>query len=215
MKAEYFRQQRQLMVHQQLVKGGVKDKRVLAAFSSVPRELFVKPGSEEHAYEDSPLCIEEGQTISQPRMVAMMCELAELTPQSRVLEVGTGRGYAAAILGQLAAEVYSIERLPVLASLAAKKLASLGYSHIQVDCRDGTMGWPEKAPFDAILVAAASPSIPPTLKSQLKVGGRLIIPVGGESIQSLVKVTRLDEDLYETREITTVRFVPLIGREGW
>ncbi len=212
---EQYKQQRQLMVHQQLVKGGVKDKRVLAAFSTVPRELFVRPGSEDQAYDDSPLCIEEGQTISQPRMVAMMCELAELTPQSRVLEVGTGRGYAAAILGQLAHEVYTVERLPLLASLAAKRLASLGYTNIRVDCRDGTLGWPEKAPYDAILVAAASPSVPKTLRSQLKVGGHLILPVGGEELQSLVKVTRLDEDRFRTREITTVRFVPLIGREGW
>lgn len=212
---EWFTQQRQLMVEKQLVRRGITDRRILEAFSCVPREQFVKPGTERFAYRDSPLSIESDQTISQPCIVALMAELAELTPTSRVLEVGTGRGYAAAILSRLAGQVYTVERLPLLATLAAKRLASLGYANVEVDCRDGTLGWAEQAPFDAILVAAASPGMPETLRHQLAIGGHLVIPIGDEDLQSLVRVTRLNNEEFESQKVTDVRFVPLIGQEGW
>lgn len=212
---KWFHQQRQLMVHNQLAKRGVTDPNILKAFSAVPREQFVKPGTENYAYRDSPLSIEANQTISQPCIVALMIQLAELTPESRVLEVGTGRGYAAAVTSQLVDQVYTVERLPLLASLAAKRLAQLGYDNIEVDCRDGTLGWPEEAPFDAILVAAAGPKIPEALPKQLRIGGHLVIPVGDRELQSLVRMTRLGPEEFKTEEITSVRFVPLIGQMAW
>src|SRR4051794_19959993 len=169
---------RSRMVDVQVARRGVRDSYVLEALRRVPREAFVEPGFKEFAYEDGPLPIGEGQTISQPYIVALMIEAAELSPGDRVLEIGAGSGYAAAVMGQIANRVYAIERYPSLAEAARRRFSSLGYENIELRVDDGTLGWPEAAPFDAILVAAGGPSVPPALKQQLAVSGRLIIPVG-------------------------------------
>ena len=208
--------ERERMVAAQVVRRGVTDVRVLEAMRQVPREVFVHRGMEEFAYEDSPLPIAEGQTISQPYIVALMIEAAQITPSDRVLDVGTGSGYAAAVLSRLAAKVYSIERHRDLADSARRALSKLKYNNVQVRHGDGTMGWPEAAPFDAILVAAGGPEIPEALRSQLKIGGRLIIPIGElGGIQELVKVVRDGEDRYHEEDLGSVTFVPLIGAGGW
>src|SRR5919201_6305749 len=182
----------------------------------VPREGFVASGFEEFAYEDSPLPIAAGQTISQPYIVAVMTEAAELKSGDRVLEIGTGSGYAAAVLSRIAAEVYTVERHGALAETAKRRFARLGYRNIEVRHGDGTLGWPEAAPFDAIIVAAGGPEIPDTLRRQLKVGGRLVIPIGtlGRE-QRLVKVERDGEDAYHEEDLGPVLFVPLVGEHGW
>ena len=204
------------MVAAQVVQRGVTDVRVLEAMRQVPREVFVHWGMEEFAYEDSPLPIAEGQTISQPYIVALMTEAAQITPRDRVLDVGTGSGYAAAVLSRLAAKVYSIERHRDLADSARRALSELNYNNVQVRHGDGTMGWPEAAPFDAILVAAGGPEIPEALRSQLNIGGRLIIPIGElGGIQELVRVVRDGEDRYHEEDLGSVTFVPLIGAGGW
>ena len=207
--------ERERMVAAQVVRRGVTDVRVLEAMRQVPREVFVHRGMEEFAYEDSPLPIAEGQTISQPYIVALMIEAAQITPSDRVLDVGTGSGYAAAVLSRLAAKVYSIERHRDLADSARRALSELNYNNVQVRHGDGTMGWPEAAPFDAILVAAGGPEIPEALRSQLKIGGRLIIPIGElGGIQELVRVVRDGEDRYHEEDLGSVTFVPLIGAGG-
>ncbi len=204
------------MVEGQIAGRGVTDPRVLDAMRRVPRERFVPAGQTEFAYEDSPLPIEEGQTISQPFIVAWMTAALELEPGDRVLEIGTGSGYAAAVLAHLAAQVYTIERHATLAELAQQRLAGAGYPNVIVRCGDGTLGWPEHAPFDAIIVAAGGPSVPEALKAQLAIGGRLVIPVGAQTrVQKLVRVTRVAEDDYRREELGDVRFVPLIGAGGW
>lgn len=204
------------MVETQIARRGVRDRRVLEAMATVPREAFVDPGLAEFAYEDAPLPIGAGQTISQPYIVALMIEAAEIEPGERVLEVGTGSGYAAAVMSRIAAEVYTIERHESLAREAARRLAELTYDNVHVRTGDGTQGWPEKAPFDAILVAAAAPRVPETLKTQLAIGGRLIIPVGTvPGMQTLRKITRVGEDAYEDENLGGVAFVPLIGEHGW
>jgi len=168
------------------------------------------------AYDDSPLPIQEDQTISQPYMVAFMIEAARLQGGERVLEIGTGSGYAAAILAEIVGQVFSMERLPSLADSARNTLAKIGYANIQIHCGDGTCGLPDQQPFDAILVAAGGPRVPESLKRQLCLGGRLIIPVGdNRNHQKLLRVTRHSESSYATEEIASVRFVPLIGGEGW
>lgn len=207
---------RLLMVQRQIAERGVRDPLVLAALGAVPREEFLPPDLWEFAYDDRPLPIDQGQTISQPYIVALMAEALQLRGGERVLEVGTGSGYAAAVLAQIAAEVYSVERYEQLATRAAGVLAARGHTNIHVLHADGTLGWPEHAPFDAIVVAAGGPDVPESLKSQLKVGGRLVIPVGRDRhIQELLRVTRTSGEEYRTEELAEVRFVPLVGAAGW
>jgi len=182
----------------------------------VPREAFVGEGMQELAYEDGPLPIEEGQTISQPYIVAYMTEALELSSSDRVLEIGTGSGYAAAILSRIVGRVYSVERLEGLAHSARQRLAMLGYSNIVVHVGDGTLGWLEHSPYDAIVVTAGAPQVPKPLLEQLAIGGRLVIPVGASyEVQILVRVRRVSEHDYHREELCGVRFVPLIGAAGW
>src|SRR3954470_11923621 len=204
------------MVRVQIQGRGVRDPRVLAARRAVPREVFVAPGLEEFAYEDAPLPIEEGQTISQPYIVAMMIESAEVRPGDHVLEVGAGSGYAAAVMSQIAGRIYAIERYPSLADAAEARFNKLDYRNIELSVGDGTRGWPEAAPFDAILVAASGPGVPPALTEQLAIGGRLGIPVDEHKHgQALRKITRTSDTAYEEEDLGAVAFVPLIGEQGW
>jgi protein-L-isoaspartate(D-aspartate) O-methyltransferase len=210
-----FAAARASMVTRQLKRRGIQDSAVLNAMGVVPRENFVEPGLAEFAYEDSALPIAEGQTISQPYIVGLMLEAARLTPAARVLEIGAGSGYAAAVAGRIAAHVFAIERHALLAEAAERRLRQLGYSNITLKTGDGSRGWPEAAPFDAILVAAASPSAPESLKAQLAIGGRLIVPTGAEDQQILRRITRLSENRFEEDTLGAVKFVPLIGAEGF
>src|SRR4051794_31487850 len=179
------------MVDRHIAARGIRDRWVLDAMRRVARETFIDPGFEEFAYEDSPLPIAEGQPISQPYIVALMIEAAEVKPGDRVLEIGAGSGYAAAVLARIPAEVYTVERHGALAQAAKRRLARLGYHNVEVRHGDGTLGWPEAAPFDAIIVTAGGPEIPEGLRTQLKVGGRLVIPIGSlHDEQRLVKVVR-------------------------
>jgi protein-L-isoaspartate(D-aspartate) O-methyltransferase len=208
--------ERQRMVALQVAKRGVTDPRVLEAMRQVPREAFVAVGMEEFAYEDTPLPIAAGQTISQPYIVALMIEAAQIKPGDRVLDVGTGSGYAAAVLSRLASKVYSVERHRGLAEGAGRALEKLKYVNVELRQGDGTLGWADAAPFDAILVAAGGPEIPETLRHQLKIGGRLIIPIGETGgTQELVKVVRDGEDRFHEEDLGPVTFVPLIGAAGW
>jgi protein-L-isoaspartate(D-aspartate) O-methyltransferase len=202
------------MVAEQLRNRGVHDERVLAAMRAVPREEFVPAAQREKAYDDSPLPIGHGQTISQPYIVARMAELAEVKPTDRVLEIGAGGGYATAVLAQLAAEVWAVEIVPDLAERARATLARLNVGNARVECFDGTFGWREHAPYDAISVAAGAPRVPVLMLEQLAEGGRLVIPVGPRDNQRLVVVTRRGDD-FETRHDIPVRFVDLTGRYGW
>lgn len=207
---------RREMVDDQVAARGVRSKLVLDAMRSVPREAFVPERVREFAYEDSPLPIDAAQTISQPYIVAFMTEALDLEGGEKVLEIGAGSGYAAAVLSRIAGEVYTIERIGQLAGQAAAVLSELGYSNVHVLHGDGTLGWHEHAPFDAIIVAAGGPSVPQSLKEQLKIGGRLVIPVGTDKrAQELVRVTRLSDREYKSEDIADVRFVPLVGEEGW
>ncbi len=211
-----FADQRRRLVEQQLRGRGVSDPAVLAAMESVRREAFLPPHLAEFAYLDRALPIEMGQTISQPYIVALMTEALELQPGDRVLEVGTGSGYAAAVLAKVAREVYTIERHAELAEQAARRLRDEDFDNVHVVHGDGTLGWSEHAPYDAIVVAAGGPEAPRPLLEQLAIGGRLVIPVGeGRSMQKLLRVTRTAQDAYEREELCEVRFVPLIGAEGW
>lgn len=189
----------------------IRDERILTALEQVPREEFVPPELRESAYADTPLPIGFGQTISQPFIVAFMMELANIRPASRVLEIGTGSGYAAAILAQLAEKVFTIERQEYLFDISREKLRELGYTNISTRWGDGSQGWKEEAPFDAILVSAGSEQIPPPLLSQLKVGGRLVIPVGRYKGQRLLRVIRSGQDRYESRDFGAVSFVSLVS----
>ncbi|MCE0758914.1 protein-L-isoaspartate(D-aspartate) O-methyltransferase [Marinobacter sp. G11] len=207
---------RRAMVKLQIAGRGIHDGRVLEAMARVPREVFVPAHLADEACEDHPLPIGHGQTISQPYIVALMAEALELTGRERVLDIGTGSGYAAAVLASLALEVYSIERIPELADLARRNLDAAGFSQVHVMCGDGTLGWPEAAPFDGICVAAGAPVVPDSLKQQLTIGGRLVIPVGPEhSVQQLTVLTRRSEHDYQQENFGDVRFVPLLGEEGW
>ena len=202
------------MVEQQLRQRGIADPRVLEAMGRVPRELFVPPPLRDRAYEDSALPIGHGQTISQPFVVAAMCGLLQLHGDERVLDVGTGSGYAAAVLTELAAEVVSIERLPALAEQARAALHEAGYDNVEVRIGDGSLGAPDRAPFQAIAVAAAAPAVPAALAEQLAEGGRLVVPRGSRSSQRLVLVVRTPAGHVE-RASMPVRFVPLVGAEGF
>lgn len=192
----------------------VKDERVLAAMSRVPRECFVPPEERHLAYEDRPLPIGLDQTISQPFIVALMTQALELTGSEKVLEIGTGSGYQAAILAELARLVITVERLPALAEAARKVLDSLGYTNIVVYLTKGTLGWPEEAPYDAIIATAGAPSIPPDLVAQLAIGGRMVIPVGSRYVQELYKVTRR-RNKNTIQNLGGCRFVSLIGKGAW
>lgn len=204
------------MVERHLEARGIRDPRVLDAMRAVPRERFLQQDLAEFAYADTPLPIAQGQTISQPFIVAMMVEALQLEPGNRVLEIGTGSGYAAAVLAEVAAEVFTVERHCVLADAARRHLQALGYDTVEVLCGDGTLGWPEHAPFDAILVSAGGPSVPPLLVEQLAPGGRIVIPVGDDvRDQRLLRLTKGADGEIETDDLGAVRFVPLIGAEGF
>jgi len=207
---------RKLMVEQQLLPMGICDKAVLAAMATVPREEFVPDDMRTQAYEDGPLAIGQGQTISQPFIVAYMAQVLELKRTDRVLEIGTGSGYAAAVVSRIAAEVHSIERLPRMADSARVRLEELGYLNIHVHAGDGSLGLPGHAPYDAIVVTAGAPWVPEALKQQLALGGRLVLPVGKHlDLQELVRVRRTGTHGYSTERLMGVRFVPLIGADGW
>ena len=205
---------RREMVTWQIERRGIRDPRVLAAMYAVPRHLFVPGVSAVFAYEDQPLPIGEGQTISQPFMVAAMTEALELAGEERVLEIGTGSGYQAALLSMLAREVFSIERHAALAASAAERLTQMGYANVRVRTGDGTLGLPEDAPFDAIIVTAAAPDVPKPLVEQLAEGGRLVIPVGSANQQDLLRLRRREGKI-TTESLYLCRFVPLVGAHGW
>jgi protein-L-isoaspartate(D-aspartate) O-methyltransferase len=207
---------RAAMVERQIAARGLHDGPLLAAMREVPREAFVPQAVREFAYEDGPLPIEAGQTISQPYIVALMIAAAGVAPGHRVLEIGAGSGYAAAILSRMAAEVIAIERHRELADLAAARMARLGIGNVRIVTGDGSVGWPDGAHYDAILAAASGPHVPEALKRQLKVGGILVMPLGAVGdVQTLVRVTRRAEENWEQENLGPVRFVPLIGTEGW
>ena len=208
-------QARNRMVEAQIARRGVRDPSVLKAMREVPREAFISPGFEEFAYEDSALPIAEGQTISQPYIVAAMVAAAELEESDKVLEVGAGSGYAAAVISRVAAKVFAIERHAPLTEAARERMRVLGYHNVELKTGDGSGGWPEQAPFDAILVSAGGPRIPDALKNQLTFGGRLVIPVGPMEDQRLVRLTRTGEGTFEQDDLGAVRFVKLIGAGGW
>jgi protein-L-isoaspartate(D-aspartate) O-methyltransferase len=209
-----FKEQREHMVKTQLIPRGISDERVIAAMKEVPRHLFIPEAIQHLAYDDMALSIGEGQTISQPYMVAVMTELLDLTGDEKVLEIGTGSGYQAAILAELSREVYTVERIAPLAEHAKKRFTSLGYTNIQVKVSDGTLGWPEKAPFDRIIVTAGTPRIPEPIADQLAAGGILIAPVGDRFSQQLLKIKKIKDTLQEEYHTPCV-FVPLIGKYGW
>jgi len=202
------------MVETQLAGRGLRNHRVLEAMRRVPRHLFVEEALQEQAYSDYPLPIGEKQTISQPYIVALMSEVLELKGDEKILEIGTGSGYQAAILAELADRVFSVERFPPLAYRASQILKKLGYQNILIRVADGSLGWPEEAPFDGIMVTAGTPKIPQPLTDQLRVGGRLVLPVGDRLSQELVLVERTPEGIRRT-DFGGVRFVDLVGKWGW
>ncbi len=209
-------QRRAAMVRTQIEARGVRDARVLQAMREVPRERFVAAGWEPEACDDRPLPIAAGQTISQPYIVAFMAEALQLRGDERVLEIGTGSGYAAAVLARLAREVHSVERIAELAEGAARALAAQGATNVRVHCADGTLGWPDAAPYDAIVVTAAGPDVPAALVEQLAPAGRLVMPVGGrDGTPQLVHLTRRGAHEVHRETLMGVRFVPLTGAQGW
>lgn len=203
------------MVEEQLQGRDITDPRVLGAMRSVPRHEFVPEDQRRYAYIDGPVRLAQGQTISQPYIVGLMSQLLALEGHERVLEVGTGSGYQAAVLSCLASQVYSLERIPELASGSKRRLHRLGYRNVQVFERDGSGGLPEHAPYDGIVVTAAAPRVPDPLQQQLALHGRLIVPVGGQGGQSLVLWTKTGPDDFDERYIAPVAFVPLLGEHGW
>jgi protein-L-isoaspartate(D-aspartate) O-methyltransferase len=211
-----LKEDRERMVATQIEARGITDPLVLDAMRTVPRERFVPESLAKFAYDDGPLPIGSGQTISQPYIVAAMTAAVALKPGARALEIGTGSGYGAAVLSRIAAEVYTVERVGALAEASRGRLAELGYANVHVLEGDGSLGWAEHAPYDAILVTAGGPRVPKALLHQLAVGGRLIMPVGGATrMQRLVRVTRTEVHEYEYEDLEEVAFVPLIGAEGW
>jgi protein-L-isoaspartate(D-aspartate) O-methyltransferase len=202
------------MVSEQLERRGIRDPRVLDAMRNVPRHLFVPPERQASAYDDQALSIGDGQTISQPYMVAIMTEALSIAAGARILEIGTGSGYQAAILAVLAREVITIERRPGLAAAAGRRLASLGFTNVTVVVADGSVGYPGAAPYDAVLATAGAPQVPASLRTQLADGARLVVPVGSAFHQDLVVIERRGETFVESRGEGCV-FVPLVGREGW
>lgn len=211
-----FGKLREKMVDRQIAARGVQNPAVLGAMRTVPREAFVPVDMQELAYDDAPLPIGSEQTISQPYIVALMLDALALEGTDRVLDIGTGSGYAAALLSELAAKIVSIERIGELAVSARKTLDELGCKNVEIVHGDGSKGWPDGAPYDAIAVAASGPRVPDSLKRQLSIGGRLVMPIGAsEAVQRLVRLTRLADDRYDLEDLTSVRFVPLLGDEGW
>lgn len=209
-------QARAKMVQRQLVERGIHDEAVLDAMRSVPREAFVSDAMRDHAFDDTPLPIDSGQTISQPYIVALTLEAAEIHPDDRVLEIGTGSSYVAAVLARIARHVDSVERVPELADSARLRLQRLGETRVDVHAADGTLGWPPGAPFDVIVAAASGPRVPAAWREQLVIGGRLVMPIGGRGDQQhLYKLTRVDDTSYEEKDLGAVMFVPLIGEQGW
>jgi protein-L-isoaspartate(D-aspartate) O-methyltransferase len=209
------RKERERMVRDQIAARGVRDERVLDAMRRVPREEFIPEPLRDSAYMDGPLPIGSEQTISQPFIVARMVEALRLRPGDRVLEIGAGSGYAAAVMAEIVDVVYAVERHEKLATAARERLHRVGYENVEILHGDGTRGWPEKAPFDAIVVAAAGPRVPETLREQLAPGGRMVIPVGTTiHDQTLLRITRTGGGFEEER-LDAVRFVPLVGEEGW
>ncbi len=209
-----YTQARERMVQDQLAARGITDARVLAVMGRVPRHAFVEDYLRDQAYEDYPLPIGENQTISQPYMIAIMAQVLQLEQTERILEIGTGSGYFSAILAELGAMVYSVERLESLASHAQATLQTLGYRNVLIDIGDGSLGWPDHAPFDAVVVGSAAPCLPRPLLSQLIPGGRLVLPMGEEELQTLVKVSKEPSGLRE-EYFGECRFVKLRGRYGW
>lgn len=203
------------MVRRQIARRGVADARVLAAMEAVPRERFVPAALAPLAYADGPVPIGEGQTVSQPFVVAWMAELLRLSPGDRVLEVGTGSGYGAAVLSRLAGSVFTVERRGALAAQARSRLAALHCDNVHVRVGDGSLGWPEHAPFDAISVAAGGPRVPAPLRDQLKVGGRLAMPVGSAACQTMIVERKGADGACAQEALGAVRFVPLVGADGW
>lgn len=211
-----YQRRRADMVERQIEGRGVRNPGVLAAMRAVPRELFVMPGDRKWAFEDQPLPIPAGQTISQPFVVAYMIAVIEPQPTDQVLEIGSGSGYAAAVLARLVAHVHSVERHPELVAFARTNLTAAGVTNVTVHQGDGTRGWSAEAPYDGIIVTAGGPDVPPSLRDQLAVGGRLVMPVGhSRKHQTLVLLRRLEETHYDEEELAPVAFVPLIGDEGW
>lgn len=206
---------RRRMVEKHLIQRGIKDPRVIEVMGSIPRHRFVEDALQSQAYSDYALPIGEKQTISQPYMVAVMTEAAQLSGEEKVLEIGTGSGYQAAVLSRLAAQVYSIERIAVLARRARRILDALQYNNIHIKVSDGTLGWAEHQPYDVILVTAGAPDVPQEYLDQLAPLGRLIIPVGGHGTQTLRRITRLPDNTYREEDLLLCRFVPLIGQSGW
>ncbi|WP_139264972.1 protein-L-isoaspartate(D-aspartate) O-methyltransferase [Desulfatibacillum alkenivorans] len=214
LKNDPYAGRRKHMVRSQIQARGVSDPKVLEALDTVPRHMFVSEALHDQAYQDFPLPIGEGQTISQPYIVAEMTQALNLTKEDRVLEIGTGCGYQTAILAQLAYKVYTIERIRSLFIGARKTFDELGFHNIVARCADGTLGWQDEAPFDAIIVTAGAPITPIALISQLAMGGRLIIPVGDQSVQSLKKIVRDEHGIHES-DLGACRFVKLVGEQGW
>jgi len=214
MNKEDFTRVRLKMVDEQVIARGIKDPRVIAAMRKVPRHLFVEEALQNQAYSDRPLPIGEKQTISQPFMVALMTEALQLTGKEKVLEIGAGSGYQTAILAEAARQIFSIERILSLTMKARMLLINLGYTTVEVKFSDGTEGWIGESPFDAIIVTAGSPDIPQPLVDQLAVGGRLVIPVGDESVQDLIRLTKTGEGI-NREDLGGCRFVKLIGKYGW
>lgn len=211
-----FAAARDRMVARQIEGRGIANAALSAAMRAVPREAFVAQSLAPFAYDDSPLPIEAGQTISQPYIVALMIDAAGVKPGDRVLEIGAGSGYAAAVMGQIAAEVIAVERHEELARTAAARLARLGHDNVRIVHADGSAGWPEQSPYDAILAAASGSHVPAALKEQLGIGGTLVMPIGeAHGVQNLVRVKRVGENSFEEENLCAVRFVPLIGAHGW
>ena len=209
-----FSKQRALMVARQLESRGVNDLRVLAAMGEIPREFFIPEELRDDAYYDGPLSIGHGQTISQPYTVAMMCEALELGGSEKVLEIGTGSGYAACVLSKLARQVHTIERIPELARCASARIRDLGIMNVQVHVGDGSLGLPEEAPFDAIVVTAGGPALPAAFNSQLAVGGRIVMPIGPRHDQIMTRCILRNGALHQD-DLGAFCFVPLIGADAW
>ena len=211
-----FSDAREKMVREQIEARGIADSAVRRAMRCVPREAFVGAAWRAQAYDDSPLPIDDGQTISQPYIVALMLAAASIGPEDRMLEIGAGSGYASALAGCLARRVDAVERHPGLAASAAARLDRLGFRNVAVHCADGSGGWPAGAPYDAILVSASGPLVPEALRTQLAIGGRLVMPVGGRGqTQRLMKLTRRSDAEYDEEQLAAVVFVPLVGEHGW
>lgn len=212
----FYAEQREKMIQRQVRARGIRDEAILNALNEVPREVFVPDKYKAAAYDDSPLPIPAGQTISQPYVVALMIRALRLERDDKVLEVGSGSGYAAAILGRMVREVHAVERHEELVEYARQRLAQIGYDNVHVHHADGTMGWPPAAPYQGIMVSASGPRVPQSLEEQLAIYGRLIMPIGrARGLQTLIRLTRASEDEYIEKDLGGVRFVPLIGEEGW